>query len=213
VAKRVVAELAEELTLLLLRPPDWHPLGYLHRDPTRSAICAAFLTEDWANGGPPPTVAEVRGEMPKQSSSAAGRALDPLAASGRIEEQKAKSRIGRMLAPGQPKQWRVVDQASWQAIFDRLAQSLDGPKPPARHDATLAVILFASGLWERAGLDGPGPQVQINVGSVPEPWGPRMARARDLAAGTIVPDGETQPDVLPMIARALALGDRVVDLQ
>lgn len=107
----------------------------------------------------------------------------------------------------------MVDQAGRQAVFDRVAASLGGTTPPPLRDATLAVILFASGKWERTGLDGPEPRPRVIAGSAPLPWGPRGACAQQLAAGTVIPDGVTQPDVLPRIARALQAGNLVDHLQ
>lgn len=83
-----MGELADEVTLLLLSTQEWRPLGYLHGDPCRGAVCMAFLTEDWVGGGPPPTVDSLRRDMPKQSSTASRRALDPLVASGRVELER-----------------------------------------------------------------------------------------------------------------------------
>jgi hypothetical protein len=208
-----VGELADEVTLLLLSADDFRPLGYLHGDRCRGAVCMAFLTEGWVSGGPPPTVESLRHDMPKQSSSAATRALDPLAAAGRIEQQQPDGRVARIFSKGQAKYWRVLDQAGRQAIFDRVAGSLGGTTPPSLRDATLAVILFASGEWERTGLDGPEPRPRVITGSAPQPWGPRGACAQQLAAGLVIPDGVTQPDVLPLVARALQAGNLVGHLQ
>ncbi len=132
-----MAELAEELTLLLLSADEWRTLGYLHRDASRGAICVAFLAEPWVNGGPPPTLEELRRELPKQSSAAPQRALDPLVASGRVERERSQSRLGRIFSAGQAKNWRVVDRAGRQAVFDRVAASLGGTKPPPLRDAAL----------------------------------------------------------------------------
>jgi hypothetical protein len=211
---RAVGDLAEEATLLLLSADEWRDLGYRHGASSRNALCAAFLTEEWVRGGPAPTVEDFRHQMPKQSSTAPRRALEPLVASGRVELQKSESRLGRIFAAGQPKQWRVVDRAGRQTVFDRLAASLGATTPPSRRDATLAVILFAGqDLWERTGLDGPEPRPRILVGSATQPWGPLGAAAQELVAGTVIPDGVTEPGVLPMIARAMSLGDLVAHMQ
>jgi len=208
-----MAELAEELTLLLLSADEWRTLGYLHQDPSRGAICVAFLSEPWVNGGPPPTLEELRRELPKQSSTAPQRALEPLVASGRVERERSQSRLGRVFSAGQAKNWRVVDRAGRQAIFDRVAASLGGTTPPPLRDATLGVILFASGMWDLTGLDGPEPRPRVIIGSAPQPWGPLGACAQQLAAGTVLPDGVTDRAVLPLIARALMLGDLVTHMQ
>ena len=195
-----MGELADEVTLLLLSADEWRTLGYLHGDQSKGAVCAAFLAEAWVSGGSPPTLEDLRREMPKQSNQAPRRALDPLVASGRVERERPQSRIGRVFSTGQAKNWRVVDRAGRQAIFDRVAASLGGTKPPPLRDATLAVILFASGQWERTGLDGPEPRPRVIEGPRPQPWGPLGACAQQLAAGTVIPEGVTQPDVLPLIA-------------
>ena len=207
-----MAELAEELTLLLLSADESRTLGYLHQDPARGAIGAAFLAEPWVNGGSPPTLEDLRRDLPKQSSGAPQRALDPLLASGRVERQRSASRLGRVFAAGQAKNWRVVDRPGRQAIFDRVAASLGGTTPPPLRDATLAVILFASSTWDRSGLDGPEPRPRVIVGSAPQPWGPLGACAQQLAAGTVLPDGVTDRGALPLIARALLLGDLVTHM-
>jgi hypothetical protein len=207
-----VADLAEELTLLLLSPDDWRDLGYRHVDPTRSAVGLAFLVEAWIDGGPPPGAETLRGELPTTSSSACERALDPLVAAGRVEQQRASSRLGRVFQSGQPKYWRVLDRAGRQAVVDRVAASLGATTPPPRADATLAVLLWASGTWERSGLDGPLPVPSVTSGTDPQPWGPLGARARELAAGRAAAAAETDPGVLPLLARALLLGDRVTHL-
>jgi len=208
-----MGELAEDVTLLLLSTEEWRPLGYLHGDACRGAVGMAFLTEEWVSGGPPPTVDSLRRDMPKESSTASPRALDALLGSGRVELQKPQGRLARIFSTGQAKYWRVVDQAGRQAIFDRITASLDGTPPPPLRDATIAVILFASGKWERTGLDGPEPRPRVVAGPGLQPWGPRGACAQQLATGTAVPLGVTQPDVLPLIARALQLGDRVSQMR
>ena len=207
-----MAELAEELTLLLLSPDEWRDLGYQHGDPARNVLAAAFLAEDWVSGGPPPTVEVLRREMPKQSPGAPKRALEPLVASGRVERH-GRSGLARAFAIGQAGQWRVVDRAGRQAILDRVAASLGGTTPPPLRDATVAALLFASRLWDRTGFDGPQPMPYVVLGPAPEPWGPTGARAQELAAGTVVPAGATQRDVLPLLARAVGAGDQVTHLR
>ncbi|HEV2993923.1 MAG TPA: hypothetical protein VG012_05875 [Acidimicrobiia bacterium] len=207
-----MAALAEDLTLLLLSADDTRDLGYQHGDPTRNAVGLAFLVEPWVDGGPPPTADTIRRELPRTSSAACERALDPLVGAGRVEQQRASSRLGRVFQKGQAKRWRVVDRAGRQAVFERVAASLGGTTPPSRPDATLAVLLWASGTWDRSGLDGPLPMPYVSVGADPQPWGPLGAGARALASGTAVPAGETDPGVLPLLARALSLGDLVTRL-
>jgi len=207
-----VAELAEELTLLLLSPDEWRDLGYQHGNPARNVLAAAFLAEDWVNGGSPPTVEVLRQQMPKQSPGAPKRALAPLVASGRVERREG-SRLARALAVGQAGKWRVVDRAGRQAIVDRVAASLGGTTPPPLRDATVAALLFGSRLWDRTGFDGPQPMPYVVLGPDPQPWGPTGARAQALAAGTVVPAGVTQPDVLPLLARAVGVGDLVTHLR
>jgi len=208
-----MADLAEDLTLLLLSADDWRQLGSGHLDPTRNPVALAFLVEPWIDGGPPPSAATLRAELPTTSGSACQRALDPLVSAGRVEQQRAASRLGRAFQAGQAKYWRVVDRAGRQVVFDRVAASLAATTPPPRSDATLAALLWASGTWDRSGLDGPQPVPYISSGADPEPWGPLGARARALAAGTVVPEADTDPGVLPLLARALFLGDRVTQLQ
>ena len=145
-----MAAVAEDLTLLLLSADDWRQLGSGHLDPTRNPVALASLVEPWIDGGPPPSAATLRVELPKSSGSACERALDPLVSGGAVEQQRAASRLGRAFRSGQAKYWRVVDRAGRQAVFDRVAASLGGTTPPSRPDATLAVLLWASGTWDRA---------------------------------------------------------------
>jgi hypothetical protein len=207
-----MADLATETTLLLLSPDEWRAFGYLHQDICRSVAALAFLVEPWLDGGPPPTAADLRRDVPTQSSGACPRALEPLVAAGQVEQQRASSRVGRIFQAGQGKSWRVVDRAGRQGVADRVAASLGATTPPPARDATLAVLLWAGRTWESTGLDGPLPRPWVE-GPDPRPWGPLGTRARDLSSGAVVPDAVTDPGVLPLLARALSLGDRVTHLE
>jgi hypothetical protein len=49
----------------------------------------------------------------------------------------------------------------------------------------------------------PEPRPRAYAGDDPPPWGPLSPSAQQIAAGQVVPAGVIEPEVLPMIARAV----------